>query len=83
MPKKLRLWRDKDGEILADSCFEEGESRDGFREVFLDDLDDDQMIQIGAGGYVRADAIVDSPDDVEDDDDDDDDDPEDEETPQA
>lgn len=70
---KLRLWQ-KDDAIIADSCFAPGESRTGFKEVILADLDDEEVIMLGDGSYVRAEDIVDEdPSDGDDDDDDDDD----------
>lgn len=72
MPKKVHYWRKGDS-VATSSAFEEGESKEGWREVDLEDLDDDQVIQLGDGNSVLAKNIdVDDEDEAAEDDEDDD-----------
>ena len=62
-----KVWRDTKGKLFHDECFESGETRDGYKAVTLDELDDDDACE-SCGGMILA--------EVEEDDEDEDDDAE-------
>ncbi len=66
-----KVWRsDAAGKLFHDRCFEEGESREGFTEVKLEELADDDECDSCCGVFLKGltpDVVV---EDNEDDDDD-------------
>lgn len=60
----VKVWRGEKGELFHDSCFEEGESKEGYKQVSLDDLEEDDSCETCGGEFVSGPA-----DDSDDDDD--------------
>ena len=52
---KTKVWRsDQSGELFHDDCFEMGETRDGFTEVSLDTLEDDDECSSCEGVFLSG-----------------------------
>ena len=72
MTVKSKVWRnDKSGELFHDGCFDEGETRDGFTAVKLEELDDDDECSNCGGVFLSG--LEPTIEDDEDEDDEDDD----------
>ena len=66
----IKVWRnDKSGDLYHDSCFEEGESRDGFTVVDkpLDELEDTDACESCGGVFLSGFLPSDDDDDTDDD----------------
>jgi len=50
MPAMSKVWRNASGEMFHDACFEAGESRAGFTEIMLNDLEADDDCD-SCGGF--------------------------------
>lgn len=63
----MKIWRNKHGDLFHDSCFEVGESRDGYTLVErLDELDEDDFCEACSIEFLAS-----SSDDDDDEDEDD------------
>jgi len=49
-----KVWRDAKGMLFHDACFEEGETRDGYIQVKLDELSDDDECMACDGVFLSG-----------------------------
>lgn len=70
---KNTVWKASDGHLYHDSCFDEGETREGYEEVDRDDLDESDECE-SCGGLFAKDNLTDDVEEDEVDVDDDEDD---------
>lgn len=64
-----KVWRDsKNGQLYHDDCFEEGESREGYIPVKLDELVNEDACESCGGIFLSGLSPVDESDDEDDDD---------------
>jgi len=59
-----KIWRDEKGKLFHDECFEEGESRDNYVAVTLDEIDEDSECE-SCGGEFLVGPELDEEDDEE------------------
>lgn len=68
------IWRSKQGELFHNDCFEEGESKDGYTEVKLADLEEDDECESCGGVFLAGVLAEEEGDEANDDEDEGDDD---------
>jgi len=51
---KTKVWKDASGAMYHDECFEDGESREGFELVDLNDLEDDDACESCGGEFLAG-----------------------------
>lgn len=56
MAKSAKVWRDEHGNLFHDACFEEGESREGYVEVDVDEVDGDETCKSCGGNFYENEA---------------------------
>ena len=50
------VWKDKEGRLFHDACFTQGETRDGYDQVDLNNLEEDETCDNCGGGFFSGPA---------------------------